>query len=371
MNKWYLMVLGAMAITACSEKPGYSITGTVNTTDLNGKYVYLYAYGVKDAAPIDSAVVTDGAFTFKGSRDTAIVASLRFADGVIEPQQEIYGGFNPYAPWFLLDNSALQVNIGENATVNGSPENNDLIAYIQQVNALYASQPELEAQLKSKDDALISAAEEALEALDAQAVPFHKAYILSHSNSLLAANVFYINRYVLPEADQREIIAQAGDAFKSFPGIDKRIEHLAVLEKVGIGKKFTDFEMPGPEGKVHKLSEYVGNGKVVLIDFWASWCPPCRRSIPYLRELYAQYKGKNFEIVGVSLDRTGEAWKKGIADLQIPWPQISDLQYWKSAGAALYGVNSIPHTVLVDKDGTIIVKNLHGKALEAKLKEIL
>lgn len=361
----------AVLLTACNEEKAYTIIGTTDNGDLNGKYVYLYAYAAAGAEPLDSALVNEGAFTFKGVQDTPILAILRPAGGAVGSQQAISGGFDPFAPWFLLSNSRLKVYLGENSTVEGSPENNELTAYIRQLDALYDNQTELEALLKSKNDSLINEAEAVLESLDAQAIPLHKAYILSHSNSLTGAQAFYDNRYTLPEADQREILAQAGDLFKSAPGIDKRIEHLAVLEKVAVGNQFTDFELADPQGVPHKLSEYAGNGKVTLIDFWASWCPPCRRSMPFLREVYAQYKDKGFEIVGVSLDRTHEAWVKGIEDLQIGWPQISDLQYWKSAGAALYGVNSIPHTVLVDKDGVILAKNLHGEALVAKLTELL
>ena len=150
------------------------------------------------------------------------------------------------------------------------------------------------------------------------------------------------------------------------------INHLEILKKVAVGQKFTDFEMSDAQGKMHKLSEFVGNGKnIVLIDFWASWCPPCRRDMPNLVDVYKQYKGKGFEIVGISLDSKKEAWEKGIKDLKITWPQLSDLQGWKNSGAKLYGVNSIPHTVLVDKDGTIIAKGLHGKEVGEKLGEML
>jgi thiol-disulfide isomerase/thioredoxin len=366
-----LVAVSLILLTACKDEKAYTISGTVDSPDLDGNYVYLYAYGAADAAPLDSALVSGAAFAFKGVQDTPILVSLRPAEGLLGPQPEVYGGFDPFAPCFLLDNSALKVHLGENSTVEGSPENNELTAYMKQLDALYDNQAELESQLESQNDSLINEAEAILEGLDARAIPVHKAYILSHSNSLAGAHAFYTNRYVLPEADQREIIAQAGEVFKSAPGIDKRIEHLAVLESVAIGKKFTDFELADPQGNPRKLSEYVGNGKVALIDFWASWCPPCRRSIPFLREVYDEYKDKGFEIVGVSLDRTSEAWIKGIEDLQIAWPQISDLQYWKSAGAALYGVNSIPHTVLVDKEGVIIAKNLHGEALKTKLTELL
>ena len=93
--------------------------------------------------------------------------------------------------------------------------------------------------------------------------------------------------------------------------------------------------------------------------------------MPHLVELYKQYKNKGFEIVGISLDSKPEAWAKGVKDLNITWTQLSDLKGWQNAGAALYGVNSIPHTVLVDKDGTIIAKNIHGEEIDAKLQEVL
>ena len=132
---------------------------------------------------------------------------------------------------------------------------------------------------------------------------------------------------------------------------------------------FVDFEMQTPEGKTVKLSDYVGKGKVVLVDFWASWCGPCRREMPNLVETYAKYKGKNFEIVGVSLDQDGAAWKEAIKKLDMTWPQMSDLKFWQSEGAQLYAVNSIPHTVLIDGSGKIIARGLHGEELQAKIAE--
>ena len=150
------------------------------------------------------------------------------------------------------------------------------------------------------------------------------------------------------------------------------MDHLDVLNTVAFGNKFLDLEMADPNGKKHYLSEFVGNGKnIVLIDFWASWWPPCRRDMPNLVAAYKKYKNKGFEIVGISLDSKADAWAKGVKDLNITWTQLSDLQGWKNSGAQLYGVNSIPHTVLVDKDGTIIAKNLHGEEIDAKLQEIL
>ena len=108
-----------------------------------------------------------------------------------------------------------------------------------------------------------------------------------------------------------------------------------------------------------------------MSDFLASCRPPCRRDMPILVAAYKKYKIKGFEIGGSSLDSKADAWAKGVKDLNITCPQLSDLQGWKNSGAQLYGVNSIPHTVLVDKDGTIIAKNLHGEEIDAKLQEIL
>ena len=129
--------------------------------------------------------------------------------------------------------------------------------------------------------------------------------------------------------------------------------------------------MPDVDGNMHKLSEYIAANKVTLVDFWASWCGPCRAEMPAVKAAYDAYKDKGFGIVGVSLDNNKEAWVKAIADLGIEWAQISDLQGWNCAGAKLYGVNSIPATVLVAQDGTILARNLRGEAIQEKLAEVL
>lgn len=148
-------------------------------------------------------------------------------------------------------------------------------------------------------------------------------------------------------------------------------EHIATLEKTEVGQKFIDFTMNTPEGKEVKLSDFIAQNKLTLIDFWASWCGPCRAEMPNVVAAYSQFKAKGFGIVGVSLDNNAEAWKKAIKDLNITWAQMSDLKGWDCEGAKLYGVRAIPATVLVDQQGTIVARNLRGEELGAKLGELL
>lgn len=135
------------------------------------------------------------------------------------------------------------------------------------------------------------------------------------------------------------------------------------------GMEAPDIELPDPDGKVRRLSDL--RGKVVLIDFWASWCRPCRMENPNVVRLYNEYRDKGFEIFSVSLDKDRDSWVRAISDDHLSWPNhVSDLKYWSSAAGRLYGIQSIPSTVLVDKEGKVLARNLRGMDLENKLKEI-
>ena len=366
--KKYLSLAASLLLVACSQKPGFEIQGTVADSQADGKQVYLVKYG--EEAPIDSAVVTNGAFTFQGEQATPTLCVLYVGD---QEMRRVSAGENaPYTAIFTLENARLQAVLNEEApAVSGTPENDAFKALQDQIKGIRAKAEPLTDQLKSADEAVKEAAMEQYEAIEAEASQALKAYIEANCDKQVAAKVFSDARYDLSDEDQEAILAKANDTFKAVRGIDKMIEHLNILKNSAVGKKFIDFEMADAEGKMHKLSEFVGNGKVVLIDFWASWCPPCRADMPNLVAAYKQYKSKGFEIVGISLDSKADAWAKGVQDLGITWTQLSDLQGWKNAGAALYGVNSIPHTILVDKDGTILCKKLHGKEIAAKLEEIL
>lgn len=138
--------------------------------------------------------------------------------------------------------------------------------------------------------------------------------------------------------------------------------------KLAPGMPAPEIVLPTPGDSLFKLSAL--RGKVVMIDFWASWCGPCRRDNPEVVRMYNRFNEKGFEILGVSLDRDRNAWLNAIAKDGLVWNQVSDLKYWQSDAAKTYGVKSIPHTVLVNRDGTIIARGLRGAALELKLQQI-
>lgn len=364
MKKFLCLAASVALLTACGEKPGYEIAGSVSDAGLNGEYIYLYNYAPKASdrtAPIDSALVQNGNFTFKGT-----VASPTLSQLIVPADNETVGNAT-----FILENAKLTASMGVASTVRGTVANDEYNAVSSDIAQVYEQMEKLEPSLKSEDKNAVEEAQKQYDQLDAEANEKAKAFIESGTSRQLAAVLFYDMRYSLSEEERNAIVDKADSTFKAVPGIDKMIEHLNVLKNSAVGKKFIDFEMADPDGKMHKLSEFVGNGKVVLIDFWASWCPPCRRDMPNLVEAYKKYKSKGFEIVGISLDSKADAWAKGVKDLNITWTQLSDLQGWKNAGAQLYGVNSIPSTVLVDKDGTIIAKGLHGTGIATKLEEIL
>lgn len=175
------------------------------------------------------------------------------------------------------------------------------------------------------------------------------------------------------DVSQLEFVVQAviDSAFKESDAYKSAADRLFRMKNTRPGNAYTNIVSKDPEGNIVELASYVGKGKYVLLDFWASWCPDCRKEMPALVELYAVYKDKNFEIVGYSLDRDNGAWRKGIEALNITWPQLSDCSFWNSQGAKLYAVQFIPLSVLINPEGIIVERGLDVDTLKEKLAGLL
>ena len=146
-------------------------------------------------------------------------------------------------------------------------------------------------------------------------------------------------------------------------------EHEAKQQKVAVGQKAPDFSATTPDGKTESLHKNLG--KATVIDFWASWCGPCRQENPNVVALYNKYKAQGLKIIGVSLDKEKEPWLKAIADDKLDWLHVSNLKFWDDEIAKEYAVEAIPATFLLDANGTIVAKNLKGAELDAKVAELL
>jgi peroxiredoxin len=184
--------------------------------------------------------------------------------------------------------------------------------------------------------------------------------------SLMAIQALDPDRY----ADIYKAVDQG--LIKKYPNErNVKMFHNVVLSMLStaIGQPAPEIELETPEGKELALSSL--KGKVVLIDFWASWCGPCRKEMPNVVKAYAKFKNKGFEIFGVSLDQDKARWIEAIQKDGITWPQVSDLKQWQSSVVRQYNIQGIPYTVLLDREGNILAKNLRGEELEKKLTEVL
>ena len=361
-NFVYLFAAGTMALAACSSDPAYKISGTVEGI-ADGETIYLQEAKGRELIKLDSAVVANGAFTFNGRQDAAVNRYITYtpAEG-----KRIMADF-------FLENGNITVALGEESKIAGTPNNDIYQAYKTESAALNKEIKAMYEKGKAEDmtDEQKAEMEKTLEGLYNKQNDLIYNTIDANITNPVGIHLWPGNSYSMELEQLQALAAKVPAEYKSNERIAKLLQRIEVLAKTAVGQKFTDFTLPSPEGNPVKLSDIIAKNKYTLIDFWASWCGPCRREMPNVVAAYKEYNKKGFGIVGVSLDSDAEAWKKAIKDMGMTWDHMSDVKGWGCEGAALYGVNSIPATVLVAQDGTIVARNLRGEAIAEKLKELL
>ena len=351
-------LLAAAAVAAKGQDTTYTISGAAPE---GARMMYLYA---EDDDRVDSTAVDNGRFGFSGKRP--LNALLALTDGH-------YG-------WHLFnDGTPVDIDL-RRMTVKASPLNGRLFAAGRSMDsidtrgmALYKEYERAAADRSSAGRKRTAELSRQFAALGDSMASTALRIIHSNRDNLIPVSLISQMARTFDYETLRGVLDPAAPYY-NHPALARAKALLGDAERTlgnrRPGLQFTDTTLPDTAGVARRLSEWCGKGGYVLIDFWASWCGPCRMEMPNVVENYRKYRDRGFQVVGISLDNNARAWRKAIADMQMEWPQLSDLKGWQSAAATLYSVRSIPASILIDGSGKIVATDLRGSRLGKKLEEI-
>ena len=358
----------SFSISSCTslEPNAFVIYGTTDHAD--GSSVYRIISGPNgQPVTIDSTKVVNGSFELKGTLDQ-IDINFIFLEGV-----------NGNVP-VILEEGSIEMEIFKDSLASsitaGTPSNNNLAQYRESTQGFAKDMRTLVQEINEAntlgDNILAEDLTAKYKAVETNLSVFEKDFMNSNPQSYVATLI--LERLVTTKA------MRSSEAKLIYNGFDPKIKSSVSGKKVeaiinvpsnptAIGEVAPAFEGPTPTGELVSLASL--KGKVTIIDFWASWCRPCRIENPNLVRLYKRMHDKGLEIVGVSLDKNQSSWARAIIDDGLSWNHVSNLKYWQDPIALLYGVRSIPAAFVLNKEGVIVAKNLRGAQLDAKIEELL
>ncbi|MCP2027526.1 peroxiredoxin [Flavobacterium sp. HSC-32F16] len=365
-----LIVLALASVTtSCSKKEGYTINGTI--AGLDKGMVYLENTDEKGNKQIaDSAQIKEGGtFTFEGKVSEPLLYTVKL-------KGEEYGAF------FLLDNDDIKIEAKKDsiykAKISGTAQNDIYKSYydneFKKIQNIAGPVYKLSDSLTQNGKVKLTAEQQTMmdkkwKDLAAFADDLTDKFIRKNKDKIAAALIINdrIVSYGTPEQVKTYYAVLSPEVQKSIYGKQLK-EAIDLNDKTAVGVTAPEFSQTDINGKAVKLSDY--KGKYVLVDFWASWCGPCRKENPNVVLAYKTYHEKGFDVLGVSLDDKKKLWEKAIEKDGLTWTHVSDLKGWQNEAAVLYGVKMVPTNYLIGPDGKIVAKNLREAELQSKLKEI-
>jgi len=355
----------AFVLTSCDDAGGLKIKGTTDVE--NGSNLYhIVADANNQPKVLDTLVVKEGQFSLQVENE---VPNIHFLQ--IEGRQ---GNFP-----FVAEAGTVTIELYKDSLdasrATGTVSNDDFMKYKSEtqvyITTLNAIGNDLQQATILNDTLLAEDLREQYEEVRVQIQDYELNFIKSAPNSFIS--VLILERFVannliqIPEA--KAMFEEFSDRIKNTPSGRAIGERLNQAPKAEVGQLAPFFEGPDPNGGIFNLADSLG--KITIIDFWASWCRPCRVENPNLVRLYNKHKDNGLQIVGVSLDRTEPQWVQAIADDGLIWEHVSNLQFWNDPIAKLYQVSAIPATFILDENGVILTRDLRGPMLEQKIEELL